>query len=263
MRDINFRNAIRISTHMNESLSSQVKSPVFQPLYRQIKALLTQSLISGEWKPGDAIPSEMDLAARFGVSQGTVRKAIDELAAENILMRRQGKGTFVATHTEELVKLRFLRMVAADGSKELLDNQLLSCERTKASAEMARMLAIKPGSAVIAIARLLLLDKKPVILDRIVLPAAAFKGVSAERIAAFNGSMYRMYETLLGIRMVRAEERLTAVGADAETATALALQTGTPLLRIERVSFTYGDKPMEWRLGLCLTEKHHYLNHLE
>ena len=236
---------------------------MFQPLYRQIKALLIQSLISGEWKPGDAIPSEMELAARFGVSQGTVRKAIDELAAENILMRRQGKGTFVATHSEEVVKLRFLRMVSADGSKELLDNQLLSCAKSKASAELARMLGIKPGSAVIAIERLLLLAKKPVILDRIMLPATAFKGVNAERITAYNGSMYRMYETLLGIRMVRAEERLTAVGADNQTAAALALKPGTPLLRIERVSFTYGDKPMEWRLGLCLTDKHHYLNHLE
>lgn len=244
-------------------MNEPVISAVFQPLYRQIKALLTQSLISGEWKPGDAIPSEMELAARFGVSQGTVRKAIDELAAENILMRRQGKGTFVATHTEEVVKLRFLRMVAADGTKELLDNQLLSCERIKASADIARMLAIKPGSAVIAIKRLLLLAKKPVILDHIILPASAFKGVTAERINTYNGSMYRMYETLLGIRMVRSEERLTAVGADAETAAALALKPNTPLLSIERVSFTYGDKPMEWRLGLCLTEKHHYLNHLE
>ena len=244
-------------------MNSPLTSAVFQPLYRQIKALLTQSLIASEWKPGDAIPSEMELATRYGVSQGTVRKAIDELAAENILMRRQGKGTFVATHTEEVVKLRFLRMVAADGTKELLDNQLLSCERIKASADIARMLAIKPGSAVIAIKRLLLLAKKPVILDHIILPAAAFKGVTAERINTYNGSMYRMYETLLGIRMVRSEERLTAIGADAETAAALALKPHTPLLSIERVSFTYGDKPMEWRLGLCLTEKHHYLNHLE
>ena len=238
-------------------------SPVFQPLYQQIKALLTQSLISGEWGPGAAIPSEMELAARFGVSQGTVRKAIDELAAENIVMRRQGKGTFVATHSEDIVKLRFLRLVSADGSKELLDNRLLGCERSKAPANVARMLEIKTGSAVIEIRRLLLFSNKPLILDRIILPATSFKGVTAARIEAFNGSMYRLYETQLGIRMVRAEERLAAVGADAGTAAALDLKPGTPLLSIERVSFTYGDKPMEWRLGLCLTDNHHYLNHLE
>ena len=238
-------------------------SPIFQPLYQQIKALITQSLISGEWGPGAAIPSEMELAARFGVSQGTVRKAIDELAAENIVVRRQGKGTYVATHSEETVKLRFLRLVAADGSNELLDNKLLSCERSKASANIARLLDIKTGSSVIEIKRLLLFSSKPQILDRIILPAAAFKGVTAERIEAFNGSMYRMYETLLGIHMVRSEERLTAVGADADVAAALNLKAGTPLLSIERVSYTYGDKPMEWRLGLCLTDDHHYLNHLE
>jgi len=72
-------------------------TPAFSPLYQQIKALILQSLQQGEWKPGEAIPSEMDLAARFRVSQGTVRKAIDELAAENLVVRRQGKGTFVAT----------------------------------------------------------------------------------------------------------------------------------------------------------------------
>lgn len=238
-------------------------SPVFQPLYQQIKALITQSLISGEWSPGAAIPSEMELAARFGVSQGTVRKAIDELAAENIVVRRQGKGTYVATHSEETVKLRFLRLVAADGSNKLLDNKLLSCERAKASANIARLLEIRSGSAVIEIKRLLLFSNKPQILDRIILPVASFKGVTAERIEAFNGSLYRMYETLLGIRMVRSEERLTAVGADAEVAAVLELKTGTPLLSIERVSYTYGDKPMEWRLGLCLTDDHYYLNHLE
>jgi len=238
-------------------------APVFQPLYQQIKGLLTKSLISGEWAPGSAIPSEMELAARFGVSQGTVRKAIDELAAENIVVRRQGKGTYVATHAEDTVKLRFLRMVAADGSQKLLDNKLLGCERSKASANIAKLLNIKAGSAVIEIKRLLLFSNKPQILDRIILPVASFKGVTAERIEAYNGSMYRMYETLLGIHMVRSEERLTAVGADAETASALKLRTGTPLLSIERVSFTYGDKPMEWRLGLCLTDDHHYLNHLE
>jgi GntR family transcriptional regulator len=238
-------------------------SPIFQPLYQQIKALITQRLISGEWSPGAVIPSEMELAARFGVSQGTVRKAIDELAAENIMVRRQGKGTYVATHSEDAVKLRFLRLVAADGSKELLDNKLLSCERSKASANIARMLDIRAGSAVIEIKRLLLFSSKPQILDCIILPTVSFKGVTAERIKAFNGSMYRMYETQLGIHMVRAEERLTAVGADAEIAAVLNLRPGTPLLSIERVSYTYGDKPMEWRLGLCLTDDHHYLNHLE
>ena len=91
------------------------RRPAFSPLYQQIKALITRSLQAGEWKPGEAIPSEIELAARFKVSQGTVRKAIDELAAENLLVRRQGKGTFVATHAEQQVQYRFLRLMPDDG----------------------------------------------------------------------------------------------------------------------------------------------------
>ena len=100
-------------------------SPSFRPLYDQIKILITQSLIAGEWGPGDAIPSEIDLATRFKVSQGTVRKAIDELAAENIVIRRQGKGTFVASHSGERSSTRFLRISRDDGLAEYPQSDLL------------------------------------------------------------------------------------------------------------------------------------------
>ena len=93
-------------------------TPAFSPLYQQIKGLILQSLQAGEWKPGEAIPSEMDLAARFRVSQGTVRKAIDELAAENLVVRRQGKGTFVATHAEQHVQYRFLKLMPDSGDRD-------------------------------------------------------------------------------------------------------------------------------------------------
>src|SRR3978361_1414726 len=104
-------------------------SPTFSPLYQQIKALLTQSLQSGEWKPGELIPSEGELAGRFKVSQGTVRKAIDELAAENLVMRRQGKGTFVSTHAERHVRYRFLRLVPDSGNEGPAQRDILDCRR--------------------------------------------------------------------------------------------------------------------------------------
>ena len=91
-------------------------TPAFSPLYQQIKGLMLQSLKTGEWKPGEAIPSEMELAARYRVSQGTMRKAIDELTLENLVVRRQGKGTFVATHAEQHVQFRFLKLVPDSGS---------------------------------------------------------------------------------------------------------------------------------------------------
>src|SRR5688572_16184743 len=105
--------------------AAAAKSPSFQPLYLQIRALLLDSLDAGDWKPGEAIPSEIELAARYNVSQGTVRKAIDAMAAENIVVRRQGKGTFVATHTEEKSSVfRFLRIRRDDGVDEYPKSRL-------------------------------------------------------------------------------------------------------------------------------------------
>ena len=103
---------------MSRPPATAIDTPAFSPLYLQIKGLILQGLQSGEWKPGELIPSEMELAARFRVSQGTVRKAIDELAGENLLMRRQGKGTFVSTHAERQVQYRFLRLRPDEGSEQ-------------------------------------------------------------------------------------------------------------------------------------------------
>lgn len=241
----------------------QLNSPSYRPLYDQIKVLLTQSLIGGEWRPGDLIPSEIELASRYKVSQGTVRKAIDSLASENILIRRQGKGTYVATHDADVIKLRFLRLTAANGQKEALQNEFLSCGKSKADAYIAKILDVKAGASTIEVKRLLTFSGRPLIYDHIILPAAPFKGLNSTAVLENNGSMYSMYETQFGVRMIRAEERLKAVGANKEVAEALGLKIGFPLLSIERISYTYGDKPMEWRLGLCLTDDHHYMNELE
>src|SRR5690606_23219620 len=117
-------------------------SAAFSPLYQQIKGLLLQSLDRGDWKPGEAIPSELELAARFQVSQGTVRKAIDELAAENLLLRRQGKGTFVDTHYEAKVRFRFLRLTYDDGKQAVSGSQILGCQRVKAPGDIAALLEL-------------------------------------------------------------------------------------------------------------------------
>jgi GntR family transcriptional regulator len=248
---------------MNVKYSISGHVPSFKPLYEQIKALLTQSLVVGEWRPGEMIPSEMELADRYQVSQGTVRKAVDSLADENILIRRQGKGTFVATHEAEVIKRRFLRLTSVDGKKELLQSELISCAKSKADANIAGLLSIKVNTAVIEIKRLLTFSGRPLIYDHIIVPAKPFKGLNGTKVIERNGSMYSMYESQFGVRMIRAEERIKAVAASKDVSAALGLKVGFPLLSIERVSFTYGDKPMEWRLGLCITDDHHYLSELE
>ena len=130
-------------------------APTFSPLYRQIKALILQALEAGEWRPGQAIPSEQELASRFNVSQGTVRKAIDEMAADNLLVRKQGKGTYVASHNDPRAMFRFLRLVPMDGNLSHPQSVPLDCWRAKAGQEASRMLGIEPGAPIIIIRRLL------------------------------------------------------------------------------------------------------------
>lgn len=239
-----------------------MSAPSFRPLYDQIKILLTQSLIAGEWRPGEAIPSEMDLAVRFGVSQGTVRKAIDELAAENILVRKQGKGTYVATHSEERTQFRFLRVIADDGEKEYPRSEVIDCKRARASTEIAKAIELRPGAPVFLVKRVLSYGGRPTIFDEIFLSAIVFKGLTAERLNEFEGSVYGFFEIQYGLRMIRAEERLTAVAAHEEAARHLKVAPATPLLCVDRIAFTYGDKPVEWRRGLCHTDGYSYFNEL-
>ena len=239
-------------------------APVFSPLYQQIKALITRGLQSGEWKPGEIIPSEAELAVRFGVSQGTVRKAIDELAAENLLIRRQGRGTFVSTHHEEQVKFRFLRLVpdGEPGQTLRMERQFLACHRIRAAADVARALSIKPGDMVLEIRRILRMGGEPVVYEDIYLQSASFRGLTAERLGRYQGPLYALFESEFGTRMVRAEEKIRAVNAGGQEAELLKVPAGQALLSVERLSFSYGDQPVELRRGLYSTAHHYYPNAL-
>jgi GntR family transcriptional regulator len=243
-------------------MAAVIDTPQFQPLYRQIAGLITRGLDSGEWKPGEAIPSELELAARFKVSQGTVRKAIDELAAANLLVRRQGKGTFVATHSEERTQFRFLRLAPDDGSAERLSRKFLDCKRMRPSAEVAAALDMPASQAVLQVRRLLYFRGAAVVLDDLWLPLSLFKGLTEQRLSEYQGPLYGLFEAEFGVRMIRAEEQIRAVAADADSAPLLEVPSGTPLLSVSRVSFTYGDRPVELRRGLYDTRSHHYRNSL-
>ena len=243
-------------------MKKAASTPARRPLYEQIKILLTNSLVAGEWKPGEAIPSEMDLAERYRVSQGTVRKAVEELAAEAILTRRQGKGTFVASHSEPSYQYRFLRMRPDAGERVHPVNLFFGFERARAHGEVARALRLDDGAAVVTFKRVMSFAGRPVVLDEIAFGAARFPGFTLAELEEFHGSVYSFYETVFGVRMIRAEERLRAVSADSVAAAHLKVAAGTPLLRVDRVAFTYGDQPVEWRRGLCVTESFSYFNEL-
>ena len=234
-----------------------------QPLYEEVKKKITTSLIEGKWSPGDLIPSEIELAISYNVSQGTIRKAIDELSAESILIRRQGKGTYVATHNEENTQLRFLRLTSNLGLKEKLNNKIISFEKEKATNKFAKILNMSSASTIFSLTRLLTFNEKPLILDVIKIPAQSFRGLTEQMVIESKGAMYRMYETNFGVRMLRADEKIKAITANLENASLLNIKEHCPLLSVERISYTYENKPLEWRLGLCVTDNHYYRSELD
>jgi len=236
--------------------------PAFQPLYRQIKALITQSLVSGEWRPGDLIPSEIELAGRFSVSQGTVRKAIGELAHQNLLVRQQGKGTFVASHSEERSKFPYLRITPDGGALDDVAAKLLDCRKLKLDAASAKKLGLAAGAGAFLITRVMSIAGKPAIYEEIRLPAARFKGLSAQTIARHHCMLYSMYETDFDVRILHVEEQIKALAAERAAAGHLGVSAATPLLVIERVAYTYAEKAVELRRSFCSTREHHYRNRI-
>ena len=241
---------------------ASLTAPAFQPLYRQIKTLITQSLVSGEWRPGDLIPSEIELASRFSVSQGTVRKAIGELADQNLLVRQQGKGTFVASHSEERSQFPYLRITPDRGSLDELAATLLDCRKVKLDAASGKKLGLAAGSGAFLITRLMSISAKRAIYEEIRLPATRFKGLSAETIERHHCMMYSMYETEFDVRILHVEEQIKAFAAERTPAGHLGVAEGTPLLVIERVAYTYADKAVELRRSYCSTKEHHYRNRI-
>ena len=197
-------------------------SLTFNPLYKEVKTRLTRGLAAGEWKPGEAIPSESRLAERFEVSIGTIRKAIDELVAERILLRHQGRGTFVATHTEDRTLFYFFHIVGKDGSREVPTIALLSFRTAQATAVEEARLRIPRPARVFRIQNLLRLDGRPVVFDEISVPVAQFPDLDEDVYRTREGTIYGLYQARYGISVIRISERLSAVRPSARAAALLA-----------------------------------------
>ncbi|NDH32400.1 MAG: GntR family transcriptional regulator, partial [Betaproteobacteria bacterium] len=236
--------------------------PTFSPLYRQIKDRLMRALDRGEWQPGQLVPSESELARRFGVSQGTVRKAIEALAAEHVLIRHQGRGTFVSSHHEERAQFRFLRLRRDAGGVPETESHVLECRRQRPPADVARDLHCRVNDSAIFVRRLLMVDASPAVLDELWLPGNLFRGLTHERLQSYKGPLYALFEASFGTRMLKASEQLKAIACPAEQASLLRVAEATPVLLVDRLSTTYQDRPVEVRRGYYLTERHHYFNAL-
>lgn len=231
-----------------------------QPLYRAAKRALLQAIESGSVAPGRALPNEGELAASLGVSIGTLRRAVDELVAEHILVRQQGRGTFVAVHNADRFLFQFFHIERIDGLRESPQVEMLSFERLRLDDEAAEALSVRPGDAGIQIENRLSLQGRPVVHDRLLLPAALFRGLTEARIAKRTSTIYQLYQSEFGITVVRARERARAAGADRASARVLGLAVGAPVLQVRRTALTFGDKPVEFRISTVHTARHDYVS---
>lgn len=231
-------------------------------LYRDIKSQLIADIESGVVPPGGALPNESELARRFEVSIGTIRRAVDELVADHILVRQQGRGTFVGKLDRDRFMFQFFKIEGRDGRREFPQLRLHAFARARASAEEARMLGIAAGTAVFCIDNILSLQGRPVIHDHIVIDARSFAGLSAESFAGRDGTIYELYQSGFGITIVGADERVRAEAVDAPSAALLGLPAGTPVLRIERVARTFDHKPAEFRISTVDSRDFDYVSQL-
>lgn len=234
-----------------------------QPLYKEVKLAITRMLSSGEIRPGEAIPTEKQLCELFGTSIGTIRRAIDELVAEHVLIRQQGRGTFLAPYSPERMLNFFFHIVHRDGHREIPIVQTLSFKDAKADAATAEELAIREGDPIHKIFNLMLMGGEPAVLDEIRISRAMFPELTEAEFVARDTTIYGLYQSKFGINVLRTLDRLRAVAADARTAKRLNVAAGTPLLEIIRVAVTFEDRPVEWRRTLLHTETFEYRNLLK
>ncbi len=232
------------------------------PLYRQAKRALLEAIESGRYLAGSALPSEPTLAAALGVSIGTLRHAVDELVAERIVVRRQGRGTFVASHTTERFVFQFFHVERSDGARDAPSVELLSFERGKLDDEAATALGCRVGDAAIHVDNRLSLQGRPVVYDKLALPAALFRGLSEKRLRERPSTIYHLYQTEFAITVLRATERVRAVSADRPAARVLGVAPGSAVLQVRRTALTFNDKPVEYRVSTISTAQHDYVSTL-
>ncbi len=237
---------------------SAVVTPVGVTLYKDVQRKMLMALSAGEWQPGEAIPAEKRLCERFSVSIGTLRKAIDELVAEGILIRHQGRGTFVATHARDQHWFRYFKVARHDQPKTYPNATLVGFSKGRADREACEKLGIAGASRAFQFSNMLSLDGEPALIDEITLPEALFAGLTKARLEQRPSTLYNFYQSEFGLNVIRIEERLRATAADDRHAELLGLEPGAPLLLVRRVAFSYNDQPVEWRLSYINTERFEY-----
>jgi len=228
----------------------------FQPLYKQVYSLLTERIVNGDLKPSESLPSEQALAAELGVSQGTVRKALNQMVAENLLNRRQGKGTYVSEHTQESSLFRFFRFREPGGENLVPQTKLISLERRACNKHEQAQLNLSDSELVVQMNRVRSLEGQAVIVESIIQPLSVFPDIDLE--PKIPNSLYTLYQEKFSISIVEVREELRATAMPAESAASLGLNAGDPVLCVERASVNIDGRVVEWSQAFCKTENFVY-----
>ncbi len=264
----------RFSVRLDAPDVTQMLKPITEagagagPLYRQVKSALLRLLESGQLGPGEILPNEAQIAKVLQVSIGTLRKAVDELVHEHILVRRQGKGTFVAMHNNDRFMFQFFHVeprpdvfdprVVPEREFPVVDN--IGFTSGRATDSEAYALRLRLGDAVWRVDNALSLGGKCIMHDRIVISAALFKGLTEKRFQERPNTIYNLYQTDHGISVIRTQERARATAVSPDVARVLGLRAGMPVMEVHRVAITFGERPVELRISTINTQAHDYVS---
>lgn len=208
----------------------------------QLQEILEQAVAQAE--PGTLLPSERELAERYGVSRMTVRNAIGGLVARGLVYRLQGQGTFVAQPriTQPAALTSFSEDMTARGMTA--SSIVLAQEIAGASSAIARTLKLPEGAPVVRLERVRCGDGQPIAVERAHLPARRFPGL--EQVDVTSQSLYGLLARRYGCRLAASDQRVSAVRLTAAEAHLLGASRELPALRIERVSFDGAGEPVEY-----------------
>lgn len=231
------------------------------PLYQRLAESLKAEIMSRTWRPGDRLPSESDLAARYEVAPGTARQAISQLVEEGLLERRQGTGTFVRKPSFDASLFRFFRFQTEDGKRLIPESRILRREVVEAPSAVSQALSIAPKSPVISMSRLRLLDGVPVMAEEIWLDQTRFDAFMEMEEAEIGPLLYPIYDSRFDQIVARAKECLTVEAINDVYARLLRLDEGAPVIVIERLALGFDGMPIEWRRSRCRADRFQY--HIE
>lgn len=242
---------------MNDQTVSRARAATPLPAYYRLQETLKDKIENGEWKPGESIPPERIIAADSRLSVGTVKKALQNLVYEGLLYRVQGKGTFVAGTTLRRGSLRYYRMMKTFNDEiAALSIKFLGIRAVDGFPAATRSLALPDREKLFRIRRVFYADGAPVVYTNSFLPCRLFSGLNELPQTLFEKTtLYEAIEKKYGLPCFYNEELFGAVPADAETAKALGLKKGAPVLYIEMRAFTYKDLPYEYRVSYCVTDR--------